>query len=80
MTAVTDKSVTIKTSTGATIELSIDTGTAYHQQAAGAASDVTTGKTVVVQVSGFAGRGGQGAARRIGVAVGVSWNHDRDRD
>ncbi len=58
--AVDADSVTIKTSEGATIELSIDSGTEYHQQAAADASDVTTGATVVVQMSGFAGRGPQG--------------------
>jgi hypothetical protein len=72
VTAVTDKSVTIKTSTGATIELSIDSGTAYHQQAAGTASDVTTGKTVVVQVSGLAGRGGQGGANASAAPSGTA--------
>ncbi len=63
VTAVDADSVTIETSTGTTIELSIDGSTEYHQQAAADASDVTTGSTVVVQVSGFAGRGGpQGGA------------------
>lgn len=61
VTAVDADSVTIKTSTGATVELSITSNTEYHQQAAGTASDVATGKTVVVQVSGFAGRGQPGA-------------------
>lgn len=60
VTAVDADSVTITTSAGTTIELSINSGTAYHQQAAAAESDVMTGSTVVVQVSGFAGRGGQG--------------------
>jgi hypothetical protein len=59
VTAVDADSVTITTSAGTTIELSIDDGTEYHQQAAAASSDVATGSTVVVQVSGFAGRGGQ---------------------
>jgi hypothetical protein len=59
VTAVDADSVTIETSTGGTIELSIDDGTEYHQQAAADASDVTTGSKVVVQVSGFGGRGGR---------------------
>jgi hypothetical protein len=63
VTAVDADSVTIETSTGTTIELSIDGSTEYHQQASADASDVTTGSTVGVRVSGFAGRGGpQGGA------------------
>jgi hypothetical protein len=58
VTAVDADSVTIETSAGTTIELSIDGSTEYHQQAAADASDVTTGSTVVVQVDGFTGRGG----------------------
>lgn len=68
VTAVDADSVTIQTSTGATIELSINDGTEYHQQAAADASDVTTGSKVVVQVSGFAGRGGQGGGANASAA------------
>ncbi len=60
VTAVDADSVTIETADGTTIELSIDGDTEYHQQAAADASDITTGSTVVVQVSGLAGRGQQG--------------------
>jgi hypothetical protein len=54
--AVDADSVTIETTTGQTIELSINAATEYHQQEAAAAADVTTGSTVIVQTDGFAGR------------------------
>lgn len=62
VTAVDAGSVTITTSAGTTVQLSIDGSTEYHQQAPAASSDVKTGSTVVVQVSGFPGRGGQPGA------------------
>ena len=61
VTAIGADSMTITTSSGATVQVSINGDTAYHQQAAATSADVATGKTVVVQVAGFGGRGGGGA-------------------
>jgi hypothetical protein len=60
VTAIGADSMTITTSSGATVEVSINGNTAYHQQSAATSADVSTGKTVVVQVEGFGGRGGGG--------------------
>ncbi len=48
--SITDNSVTIKTSTGNTVTIGLDSSTTYHQQADATASDVTAGKTVILQV------------------------------
>jgi hypothetical protein len=61
VTAVTPDSVTIKTDAGVTVTVGLDGTTAYHQQAAAAASDVKTGTKVQVQVEGRF-RPGQGAS------------------
>ena len=45
-------SVTIKTSTGNTITVGLNSSTTYHQQADATSSDVTAGKTVILQLSG----------------------------
>ena len=62
VTAVGPDSITLKTSTGASITVSTTGATTYHQQASGTASDVAAGKTVIVALEGFGGRGGGGAA------------------
>lgn len=62
VTAVDGSKLTIKTSSGASV--TVDTSSAaYHAQAAATASDVTTGTTVQVSVSGggFPGGGPVGA-------------------
>jgi hypothetical protein len=40
------------TANGATITVGLDSSTTYHQQASGSSSDVQSGKTVIVQVTG----------------------------
>jgi hypothetical protein len=53
--------ITIKTTNGQSVTLNTGSDTTYHTQAPANASDVTTGKTVQVQVGlagGFGGRGG----------------------
>ncbi len=53
--------MTIKTATGNTITVGLDSSTTYHQQADASASDVTAGKTVILQVGGAGFRpGGNG--------------------
>jgi hypothetical protein len=41
---------------GTTVSVPLDSSTTYHQQAGASASDVTVGRTVLVELSGF-GRG-----------------------
>ncbi len=44
--------MTIKTATGNTITVGLDSSTTYHQQADATSSDVTAGKTVILQLAG----------------------------
>jgi hypothetical protein len=55
--SVTGDTLTVKAANGQTIEVTLDSDTAYHQQASATASDVTVGSSVAVQVSGGFGRG-----------------------
>ncbi len=71
--SVTGDTLTITTDTGRTVEVSLGADTDYHQQAAGAASDVTTGSKVSVQLDLTGrgqGNGGQGANGGNGTATG----------
>ena len=59
--------MTIKTSTGNTITVGLDSSTTYHQQADATSSDVTAGKTVILQLSGGGfgrGNGNAGGPQR----------------
>jgi hypothetical protein len=47
--------LTLKTASGQTIQIALDGTTTYHAQSDASASDVTTGKTVLVRVNGFRG-------------------------
>ena len=49
--------LTLKTASGQTIQIALDGTTTYHAQSDASASDVTTGKTVLVRVNGFRGAG-----------------------
>jgi hypothetical protein len=72
VTALDAGTVTIKTSAGATIQLSINGDTAYHQQAAANSADVKTGSTIVVRVDGFRGGFGRpGASASPGASGGA---------
>jgi hypothetical protein len=62
VTSLDANTVTIKTSGGATLQLSINGDTTYHQQAPASSSDVTTGSTVIVRVNGFGGGFGRPGA------------------
>jgi len=70
VTAVSATGVTITTATGLTLQVATDGTTTYHQQAAGASSDVTVGKTVQVQLAGVGGRpaGTSGASGSSGAS------------
>ncbi len=50
--SVTGDSMTITTANGQTITIGLDSNTTYHQQASATSSDVQTGKTVIIDVTG----------------------------
>ncbi len=69
VTAVNGDTLTIQLANGRTIQVQTSGSTTYHTQASGSASDVTNGKSVVVQVDGAGGlRGllGQGGTGSTG--------------
>lgn len=75
--SVTADSITIKTANGQTVTIGTGADTTYHTQAPASASDVTTGKTVEVQVGlsggfggGNRGNGGNGAPQASGAPAG----------
>ncbi len=53
-------SVTIKTTEGTTVTVGLDSSTTYHSATEAAASDVTAGETVKLQISGGLRPGGNG--------------------
>ena len=57
--SVTGDTLTVTTANGRTVEVSLGSDTKYHQQAAGSASDVTTGSKVSVQLDLAGRRSGQ---------------------
>jgi hypothetical protein len=61
--------MTIKTASGQTVKVTTSPSTTYHTQAPAAASDVTTGSTVQVQVE-FDGNGGFGRPQASGAPTG----------
>jgi len=50
--AVDADSITVQLSNGTTVEIALDSATAYHRQSDATASDVATGSTVVVGLTG----------------------------
>jgi hypothetical protein len=64
VTAIDADSMTIETANGASIEVSLDGDTEYHQQAEAAAADVEPGSSVIVQVDGL--------GRPVGAGPGAS--------
>lgn len=67
--SVTADSVTIKTANGQTVTIGTGADTTYHSQAPATASDVTTGKTVQIQL-GFNGARGNGGGNGGGANGG----------
>ena len=72
VTATTPTSLTVSLPNGQTVTVATDNTTAYHQETAGAASDVTNGKQVIVQVTGRGFGGGGGASPAPGASSGAS--------
>jgi phosphoribosylformimino-5-aminoimidazole carboxamide ribonucleotide (ProFAR) isomerase len=73
VTAVDANSITIQTAAGLTVTIGLDGSTTYHQQAPAAASDVTTGDKVQVQLGGGVRPGqGPGGTINLGTAGDVT--------
>jgi hypothetical protein len=68
VTAITADSISLQLASGQTITIPIDTQTTYHTRAAASASAVTSGSTVIVQLSG--GRFGPGNGNGNGIGNG----------
>jgi hypothetical protein len=68
--SVNGDTLTITTDDGRTMEVSLGADTEYHQQAAGSASDVTTGSKVSVQLDLGRGQGPNGGQGGNGGATG----------
>ncbi|HLY36196.1 MAG TPA: hypothetical protein VKU35_05755 [Candidatus Limnocylindria bacterium] len=60
VTAVNGSTITVRLANGQQIQVQTDSSTTYHQQASGSASDVTSGKSVIVEVQPGAGGFGTG--------------------
>jgi hypothetical protein len=60
--AIDGSSMTIKLPSGTTVTIGLNGATTYHSQAPATASDVTSGSTVIVQLTGRGGPGGGPAA------------------
>lgn len=58
VTAISSSSLSLKLANGTTVTIPIDSSTTYHRQQAASSTDVASGATVLVEVSGFGGRGG----------------------
>jgi hypothetical protein len=60
VTAVSADSITLQLASGQTVTIPVDAATTWHERTAATAADVTTGSTVIVQVSGGRGAFGNG--------------------
>ena len=69
--SISADSITIKLESGQTITVGLDASTTYHQQADAAASDVTTGDTVQLQLAGRL-RPGQGNSSGNAATLGTA--------
>ena len=58
VTAISSSSLSLKLANGTTVTIPIDSSTTYHRQQAATSTDVASGATVLVEVSGFGGRAG----------------------
>lgn len=73
--SVSAESITIRLESGQTVTVGLDGSTTYHQQADAAASDVTAGKTVQLQLTGGVrpGQSGDtGTSTTLGTAGSVT--------
>ncbi len=73
VTAISSTSITLQLASGTSVTIPIDSSTTYHSQQSATSADVTAGKSVLVEVSGFGGRGaGDGAGGATGAAPGAA--------
>jgi len=70
--SVTSDTLTIETTAGQTVELSLDSDTTYHRKTDGAAADVATGSTVEVQLDFAGGLGRPTASADTSGSVGTA--------
>jgi hypothetical protein len=61
VTAVDGSTITVELANGQEIKVQTDSSTTYHQQTSGSSSDVTNGKSVIVEVTPGAGGFGNGS-------------------
>lgn len=81
---VTATQITVQLANGTTVNIPVDSSTAYHTQTSATSSDVQTGSTVQVEVTGGLGGGGNrgpnasaapaasGAPRTLGTASSIT--------
>lgn len=60
--SIDGSTITVKLANGQQVKVQTDSSTTYHQQTGGSASDVSSGKSVIVQVQPGAGAFANGAA------------------
>jgi hypothetical protein len=75
VTAIASDHLTIRTATGQTIDVPVDSATTYHRQADASAGDLSTGSSVDVSLSGRLGAGvgpGRSPAPRASSSPGTS--------
>jgi hypothetical protein len=60
ITEVTADHITLKLTNGSTVTIPVDSNTAYHHQTSATSSDVTSGASVIVQLTAGVGGGGGG--------------------
>ena len=70
MTSITADTLTLTLTSGATVEIPLQSSTTYHAQTAGTKSDVQSGKEVLVQLDVGGGGGGAGAGGSAGASPG----------
>ncbi len=73
VTAISSTSLTLQLATGNSVTIPIDSSTTYHSQQAATSADVSAGKTVLVEVSGFGRTGGTGAGGATGAGAAGSF-------
>jgi hypothetical protein len=61
--------ITVTSASGASITISTNGSTTYHEQASGSATDVAAGKKVIISVDGFGRGGGGGPTASAGPAA-----------
>jgi len=69
VTAIDGSTMTLQLASGQTVTIDLPSTTTYHTATTASSSAVTSGSSVVVEVTGFGGRGFIGGARASGAPV-----------